>query len=415
MSCMQISAIQRELFIRFALVFICLGFWRSGLNFISFPLLIAAWLMDGGLYRFKQIIKEPLVQAILLLCALLLLGLLWGEWPDNGRMKWLKYFMLLIFIPFYSLLNKERLPWVIGGMLVSYSGVLALGIYQWLVMGEQGIPLLGMSYLSFSAMLGVGVVVTACLAGLSRSVLLGMSLLIVSLALLWVQFHQSGRILLFATLMTLVLLVFLRYRAEIRKFLAVSIAVLMVASVFAYHSPVFQNRWAQISSDIELLRQGNYSSSLGYRLAMWDVGLQGIAERPLTGHGTGTPEAYFDRTIQTYKNGLYKNLPEFQKTFHYHNDWVEIGMHIGIPGMLALLFLLWGWYQSLNRNQLGILGAGLVSYIFLAGMTDAFIIFSRTQILLLIITAIAMSWRKECGDDFLSLFRSNRNPTLKPD
>ncbi|MEK6734944.1 MAG: ligase, partial [Pseudomonadota bacterium] len=243
---MQISATQRELVIRFALVFICLGFWRSGLNFISFPLLIVAWLIDGGLCRFKQAIREPLIQAILLLCALLLLGLLWGEWPDNGRMKWLKYFMLLIFIPFYSLLNRERLSWVIGGMLVSYSGVLALGIYQWLVMGEQGIPLLGMSYLSFSAMLGVGVIVTACLAGLSRSVLLGMSLLIVSLALLWVQFHQSGRILLFATLMTLVLLVFLRYRVEVRKFLVISIAVLMVASVFAYHSPVFQNRWAQV-------------------------------------------------------------------------------------------------------------------------------------------------------------------------
>ena len=392
---MQASIAQRELFIRFALVFICLGFWRSGLNFISFPLLIAAWLMDGGLYRFKQAIREPLIQAILLLCALLLLGLLWGELPGSGRMKWLKYFMLLIFIPFYSLLNQERLPWVIGGMLVSYCGVLTLGIYQWLVMGIQGVPLLGMSYLSFSAMLGVGVIVAICLAGLSRSALRGISLLIVSLALLWVQFHQGGRILLFATLMTIALLVFLRYRTEARKFAVVSISLLMIASVFAYHSPVFQNRWVQVKSDIELLQQGDYSSSLGYRLAMWDVGLHGIAERPLTGHGTGTPEAYFDNTILTYKNGLYKDLPAFQKTFHYHNDWIEIGMHIGIPGMLALLFLLWGWYQSLDRNRLGILGVGLVSYIFLAGLTDTFIIFSRTQILLLIITAIAMSWRRE--------------------
>jgi O-antigen ligase len=38
---------------------------------------------------------------------------------------------------------------------------------------------------------------------------------------------------------------------------------------------------------------------------------------------------------------------------------------------------------------------GLVAYVFLAGLTDTFLIFSRTQILLLIITAIAMRWRKK--------------------
>lgn len=394
MGFMQASIAQRELFIRFALVFICLGFWRSELNFISFPLLITAWLMDGGLYRFKQAIGEPLIQAILLLCTLLLIGLSWSELPVDGRMKWLKYFMLLIFIPFYSLLNKERLPWVIGGLLASYWGVLAIGIYQWLVMGVQGIPLLGMSYLSFSAMLGIGVVVVICLAGLSQSKKLEILLWIAALALISVQFYQSGRGFLLATLITVLFLVFLRYKMAVRKFVVVSISILMIASIFAYSSPVFQDRWAQVSSDIKLLQQGNYSSSLGYRLAMWDVGLHGIAERPL-GHGTGAAESYFESTILTYKNGLYKDLPEFQKTSHYHNDWIEIGMHIGIPGMLALLFLFWGWYQSLNRNRLGILGIGLVSYIFLSGLTETFIIFSRTQILLLIITAIAISWQRE--------------------
>ena len=175
--------------------------------------------------------------------------------------------------------------------------------------------------------------------------------------------------------------------------MGILLSVLSIAVVFAYNSPVFQDRWAQAKNDIELLQQGNYSSSLGYRLAMWDVGLHGIAERPLLGYGTGMPESYFENTILTYKNGIYKNLPEFEETAHYHNDWIEIAMHIGIPGILALLFLLWSWYQIFSKNQLGILGVGLVSYIFLAGLTDTFIIFSRTQILLLMITAIAMNWQ----------------------
>jgi O-antigen ligase len=69
-------------------------------------------------------------------------------------------------------------------------------------------------------------------------------------------------------------------------------------------------------------------------------------------------------------------------------------MHIGILGILALLFLYWNWYQIFKKNQLGILGAGLLSYIFLAGLTDAFIIFSKIPILLLMITAIAISWQR---------------------
>ncbi len=386
---------RQELLIRFVLVLVCLGFWRSEVNFVSFPLLGIAWWLDGGLYRLNQTIKEPFVQAILLLCTLLLLGLLWSELPENGRMKWLKYFSLLIFIPFYSLLNRERLPWALGGLVTGYLGVLLVGIYQWLAMGVQGIPLVGMSYLSFSAMLGVGAIVATGFADMSQSRKLGMLLWIVALTLLFIQFHQNGRILLLATLVAVLLMAFLRYKIEIRRFIGILISVLIVAAIFAYSSPVFQDRLIQAKSDIELLQQGNYSSSLGYRLAMWDVGLHAIAERPLSGYGTGAPERYFDNTILTYKDGIYKDLPGFQKTSHYHNDWIEIGMHIGVPGMLAVLFLYWGWYQAFKRNRLAILGAGLVSYIILAGFTDAFIIFSRTPVLLLLITGITMSWHRQ--------------------
>ena len=392
---MQTSITRQELFIRFALVLVCAGFWRGEVNLLSIPLLVIAWLMDGGLSRLNQALKVPLVQAILLLCTLLLIGLSWGEWLDSGRMKWVKYLTLLIMVPLYSLLNKERIPWVIGGLVTGYVIVLGLGIYQWLVIGEQGIPLLKMSYLSFSAMLGAGAIVSVGLACMSRSVPLAVVLWIVAIALIYVQFHQYGRVLLLATLMAIVLQAYLRYKLDIRKFFGIFAAVSIAAGIFAYSSPAFQERLLLVKSDIELLQQGNYSSSLGYRLAMWDVGLHSIAERPWTGYGTGTPERYFDSTIQTYKNGLYKDLPAFQKTSHYHNDWIEIGMHIGIAGLLALLFLYWAWYQTFRRIGLGLLGAGLVSYVFLAGLTDAFLIFSRMPVLLLVITAIAMRWQQQ--------------------
>lgn len=383
---------KREWFIRLTLLTACVGFWYSWFNAVSFPLLVVACFIDGGLRRFGQALKLPLVQALLMLCALLLVGLSWSELPFDGRMKWLKYFMLLFIIPFYLLLNRQRLLWALAGLAAGYFGVLAMGVYQWQVMGVQGIPWLGMSYLSFSAMLGVGVIVAASFVFTGRSIAGQLTGAIAALALLFIQFHQSGRVLLLATLISVLLMIMLRYRHAIKHMLVIALTVVTVAAVFAFSSPVFQERLALINNDVALLQQGQYNSSLGYRLAMWDVGMHAIAERPWTGYGTGMAAPYFDQAIETYKGEIYKDLPAFQPTSHFHNDWIEIGMHIGVPGMAVLLYLYWGWYRAFQSARMALLGAGLVSFLGLAGLTDTFLIFSRTPILILMITGVALHW-----------------------
>ncbi len=385
----------REISIRFALVFFCLVLWRHGLNQIAIPALTLAWIVDGGLLRFGQVIKEPLVQAILVLCAALLLGLLWSDYPDGGRMKWKKYFILLTFIPFFSLLNKARLPWVIGALLVGYFSVVFIGVYQWVILDQQGVSVFGMSYLNFSAMLGVGVILAFYLALTVQAKTLKALFLILALALLFVQFHQNARGLILSTLSTLTFLVFLLYRVEVKRVVVVLASLMIVIAIFAFNSAVFQERIIQVKRDIELLQQGDYSSSVGYRIAIWDVGIDGIAKKPWFGHGTGMPVSYFENTIVSYKGGAYKELPAFQRTTHYHNDWIEIGMHLGLLGILALSFLYWNWYRSFKVYQLPILGATLVCYIFLAGLTDSFILYNRIPILLLVITAITIFWQRE--------------------
>ena len=61
---MPANITRQELLIRFALVLLCLGFWRSEVNYVSFPLLGIAWVLDGGLYRLNQTIKGLRVTAI---------------------------------------------------------------------------------------------------------------------------------------------------------------------------------------------------------------------------------------------------------------------------------------------------------------------------------------------------------------
>lgn len=384
----------RDILAKSALFFFGIALWSKGLSFYAYYLLILAWILDGSLTRFGETVKEPFVLAMLVLCIVLALGILWSDYPKLGFRIWNKYFAFLIFIPYFSLLTKGRISWAIGGALIGYFGVLLIGIYQWTIIGAQGIPPLKITYLDFSSMLGIGVIVALYLAGITNNKTARSWLWLLAVFLLFIQFNQNARGLLLATLVSSVFLIFLLHRKEIRKLLAATAALLITIGFFAFSSDNFQQRFVQARSDIELSRQGKYDTSLGYRFAIWDVGLHGIVEQPIIGHGTGTGVPYFDKTVETYKGGLYKDLPNFLKTHHYHNDWIEIGMQIGALGILAYAFFLWNWFRILKAHQLSIPGTVFICYIILFGLTDVLVMFRQNVYLLLIITAIAIAWQK---------------------
>ena len=145
----------RNALAKFALLLFGIALWHKGLSFYAYYLLPIVWVLDDGLGRFSQTMKEPLVVALLILCIVLALGILWSGDPKAGFKVWRRYFAFLVFIPYFSLLTKDRLPWAVFGLLAGYFGAVTAGIYQLLIVGEQGIPPLGMPYLHFSSILGI--------------------------------------------------------------------------------------------------------------------------------------------------------------------------------------------------------------------------------------------------------------------
>ena len=383
-----------DLLAKFALLLFGIALWYKVSIYFGYGLIVLTWILDGGLHRSRQIIKEPLVLAILFFCAVLLLGILWSDYPNSGRIRWNKYVVLTVFIPYLSLLNKERLSWAIGGLVLGYSVVLVMGIYYRFFLEEQGIPLLKMAYLHFSMMLGVGVILISYLAATSRNKKIGGLLWGFAIFLLFMQFSQDGRGPLLATVPTLVILLFMLYRTHIKKLVGIMAAMIIVIGLLSYNSNNFHERVFEVQSDIELIQQENYENSAGFRLAMWDVGLYAITQRPWFGYGTGMAASAFEQTAETYKGGRYKSLANYQKNIHYHNDWIEMGIYLGTLGLFAYAFLLWGWFQTLQAHKLTTLGIALVCLIFLAGLTDVIFIYSQIPSLLLVVTAIAIGWKE---------------------
>lgn len=396
---MQSAYAWRDVLAKSALLFFGIALWSKGLSLYAYYLLTLAWILDGGLGRYRETIKVPFILAIVVLCVIVALGISWSDYPKLGVKVWRKYSALLIFIPFLSLLNKGRLPWAIGGLLIGYFGILLAGVYQSMFMGSQGIRALDITYVDFSATLGIGVILALYFAGKSDNKKIRALLWFLAASLLFIQFNQHARGLLLSTLISSGFLVLLLHQKRIRTLLAIAVSLVLVIAVFAYSSTGFQQRLAQAQSDMELSKQGRYDTSVGYRLAIWDVGLHGIAERPWFGHGTGAAAPYFDKTVETYKNGRYKDLPKFLKTYHYHNDWIEIGMQVGMLGCLAYAFLLWSWFQTLKTYKLTVLGAVFMCFILLFGLTDVLVILRQNLYLLLAITAIGISWQRAHGTD----------------
>lgn len=71
-------------------------------------------------------------------------------------------------------------------------------------------------------------------------------------------------------------------------------------------------------------------SSNAYRLKMWEIALDIIKDNPLAGVGLG--HLPFKQTFEMY----IRTMP----TYHAHNTYLEIAAELGIPGLIAFLFLL---------------------------------------------------------------------------
>ena len=396
----------QDILAKAALFLFSIAFWHKGLNFHAYSFahyfLLLAWILDGGLSRFKEIIKEPLVASILILCIVIALGILWSDDPKLGFRDWRRYSAFLVFIPYLALLNKERLPWAIGGLFIGYFVVLAMGIYQRLILDVQGIPPLGMPYLHFSSMLGIGFLLSLYLASILKENIKKLLLVFLSVFLLFIQFSQDARGILIITIVSSILLIFLLFKKEIGKLLVVMAILIAVGGIFAYNSASLQGRIALTKDNIESFKVGDYNTSLGHRLALWDIGLHGISEKPLFGHGTGMAISYFNKSTETYKGGLYKDVPRAIELAHYHNDWIQIGMYIGTLGLIAYIYFLWGWFQTLRAHQLSIPGAVLLCFVFLCGITDLLVFFRQTIYLLLLVTAIGICWQRTYGNDLVT-------------
>ena len=391
---------------KFALFVFGIVLWHKASAIAAGSLLILMWILCGGLLQLRSIIKEPLSVALLSFCGVLLLGLLWSDYPNSGRFRWDKYLGLLIFIPYLSLLNKDRLFWALGGLVIGCLMTLLLGLYYWFYLGVPGIPPLKMAYLHFSLGLGVGVLLAQYGINVSKSRRMKILIFVFCIFLIFIQFQLPGRGPLLATVVAVNFAFFLLIYNGNRRTFSIMVMTNVIIVCFFLTSGTILERVSSMNRNIVLSMSENQidptanQTSVGERIAYLKMGIYAIEQKPWFGYGTGMARKAFEENAERYEKGRYKDVLNYSPlhSFHYHNDLIEMGVFLGLLGISAYLFLLWGWFKSLQMRGLTILGATLVCFIFMSGLTDVILIYGQIPSLLLVITAIAIVWQREYGN-----------------
>ncbi|TWG79296.1 O-antigen ligase [Cupriavidus gilardii J11] len=150
-------------------------------------------------------------------------------------------------------------------------------------------------------------------------------------------------------------------RMEPRRALATFAAVLALAVVGAWNTPIVQNRIAAAMSDFHRLEHGDANTSIGWRLQQWRAASQMFAEHPVLGIGKGHFEPALREMAEEGK------VPPNIVHRHAHNEFFSTLAELGMAGVAALFLLyfgsivyFWRYRHSPDPDTATAAGMGLV-------------------------------------------------------
>lgn len=101
-----------------------------------------------------------------------------------------------------------------------------------------------------------------------------------------------------------------------------------------------------LSSDISAI-DGGKETGLSIRLVKWKCSMEGIAENPLVGTGTGDAVDYLVKCYEKKKFwGMY---PQYR--FNSHNQYLETTLTLGVPGLICFLLCIMVPFLSAWRKS----------------------------------------------------------------
>jgi len=321
--------------------FIVAIYFSTSLATIISVSLVLLWLLSGQLKLIPFTLKKnPIAAWSLLLLLCFIVGLCYGDATNSDALSMLSKYRELLFIPIVTVfLNAERSRyWAWNAFILS--SVLILGIsylmhFGVLDLNHQGDPAFK-SRITHSIFISFFGFYCAHRAydGIAYKKLYWLLFIACAYNLFFIVEGRTGQLIAVA----LVLLFAVQRFTKRGILLAVFVVGLLMLLFLNYSDKAtrFNEGVVNMQSD---LKPGPEQSqtSMGQRYMFWRYSLKLIAEKPLFGHGTGSFAKEYERIA----------LNETMKTKNPHNEFLMVGVQLGVVGLLVYLgFLASQYYLS---------------------------------------------------------------------
>ncbi|PDQ18284.1 ligase [Mesorhizobium sanjuanii] len=241
-----------------------------------------------------------------------------------------------LFFPFsysvWSISQKTTLARIVilSSMAACFGALLLTGIqYYWLGMerveGAAGNPIVFATVVCLSVMV--------CMAGALSGIERNRSPLVCAALAGTISILYTGSRIMWLAILIAGIAVLLIHRQHLRSrnarlLLLVSGAAGLAICALGFH--IILDRAEFLRSDWDaLMAHGEHNTALGFRVAMWQIGVDAFREMPFFGHGVGA-------TSRLIKQGFHDQFGMDKGFSHFHNGFLTALVEAGILGVVAL-------------------------------------------------------------------------------
>lgn len=199
-------------------------------------------------------------------------------------------------------------------------------------------------------------------------------------------FYSQARGLWLALLVAAVVLIIKTLITNKQRFLFLIPIIGIIFLSFSFSSEKISQRITQTNNEIQKIKNGNFNTSIGLRLQMWEAALYLSGESPILGLG----DTHLRHKEELVKQGLIAhNIARFK---HYHNQFINDFVRYGSVGLcLSMFFILLPVYYFFKYNSPykwpGLL---VVLTFFIAALTDVPFKYGNTLTFYLMIIYITL-------------------------
>ena len=317
-------------------------------------ILFIVWIVEGNFrYKLKLIQSSKFIIVFLLFILYSYISLLWTSEFTSALHYVNKYWLYIPVLIIFTSVKKDFIKYLIFAFLVGMfiSEIITYGIYfdYWSTSYNDkhlsSSPTAFMSHLSYSMFLAFTSLLVLSKFAFENKPIFNLGLILYFLLVFGNLIISGGRTGLLSFVVTLILFILFFTKHKIRTLFVGIVGASLLFYISYSTVPIFNAKIMDTQKSVVKIIKKEYNTSIGYRVALVQVGVEVFKEKPIFGWGI---KDNFEAIKQITQKKEYSHLAFTYnvKNQHYHNQYIIYATQLGVLGLILFLLLFYYLNQT---------------------------------------------------------------------